>query len=78
MKKDGKWGLKSVTSAKKIKYLLKKILEDYNNPNILEGILYCGTQNQVKWIKNKLIEKGIIEKDVVIKQIDPPALFLEK
>lgn len=70
IEQKGRWGLKSLSSEIKIKYLLRKILENYGNLDLPKDILYCGTQNQVKWLKSKLIEKGVAEKDLQIKRLE--------
>ena len=53
----------------KIKYLLKKMLKNNDSSVLSKDIFYCGTQNQVKWVKNKLVEKGINEDSIRIKNI---------
>ena len=54
----------------KKKYLLKKLLKNYDSSILPKDIYYCGTQNQVKWLKNKLIEKGINEDGLMIKKLN--------
>ena len=70
IKKEGRWGLASSTNNLKIKYLLKKVLMNYDSLILPKDIFYCGTQNQVRWVKNKLTEKGINEDSLKIKKID--------
>lgn len=70
VKREGRWGLCSSSSSLKIKYLLKKMLKNYDSLIMPKDIFYCGTQNQVKWVKNKLMEKGIDEDTLIIKNID--------
>ena len=36
-----------------------------------ENVVYAGTQNQVEWVKEKLIEKGIDEKEIEINVLVP-------
>ena len=68
-KREGRWGLYSSSSGLKIKYLLKKMLKNNDSSVLSKDIFYCGTQNQVKWVKNKLVEKGINEDSIIIKNI---------
>lgn len=70
IKREGGWGLASSSNNVKIKYLLKKLLKNYDSLILPKDIFYCGTQNQVKWLKNKLIEKGINEDGLMIKKLD--------
>lgn len=67
--RNGEWLIVASNSIAKIRFLLKKILYDeYNIDNIQkENVIYTGTQNQVKWVKDKLIEKGISEKEMEVK-----------
>ncbi len=65
----GLWELKSTNNKVKIKYLLKKLLEGYGNLDLSGDVLYCGTKNQVEWVKNKLMEKGIVENNIEIKKL---------
>lgn len=68
IKRDGIWELTSSPSdLKKIKYILKKILKNYDSLILPEDIIYYGTQNQVRWVKNKLVEKGINEDGLILK-----------
>lgn len=66
---EGEWGLRSSVNKIKIKFLLKKLLEDYNKIILQEDFLRFGTKNQLQWIKNKLVEKGIAENDMEIRKI---------
>ena len=66
---NGLWELKSANNKAKTKYLIKKLLGDYGSLDFCKEDSYCGTKNHVKWIKNKLIEKGIFENDIEIKKI---------
>ena len=70
IKREGRWGLASSSNNVKIKYLLKKLLKNYDSSILPKDIYYCGTQNQVKWLKNKLIEKGINEDGLMIKKLN--------
>lgn len=70
VQRKGRWGLSCSSSDLKIKYLLKKILKNYDHLNLPKDILYYGTQNQVKWVKSKLMKKGISEDRLIIKNID--------
>ena len=70
IEKEGKWELTSSASKIKIRYLLNKILKNYDSSIFPDNIFYYGTFNQVTWIKNKLIEKGIIENEIKIKKIE--------
>lgn len=70
VKREGRWGLCSSSSGLKIKYLLRKMLKNYDSLISPKDIFYCGTQNQVKWVKNKLMEKGIDKDSLIIKNID--------
>lgn len=70
IKREGRWGLASASNNVKIKYSLKKLLKNYDGLILPKNIFYCGTQNQVKWLKNKLIEKGINEDGLMIKKLD--------
>lgn len=65
---EGEWGIYSSTNRVKIKYLVNKILKS-NSKECNDGFVYSGTQNQIRWIKDKLIEKGIDEKDLLIKEL---------
>jgi len=67
VKKEGKWGLRSLASKVKIKYLMDKVLQ-CKSMDFFEEIFFFGTQNQVKWVKNKLIEKGIDANDLILKK----------
>lgn len=67
---EGKWGLKSSANKTKIKYLLKKLLGNCNEIIFQENFFYFGTQNQLQWVKNKLVEKGIAESDLEICKIE--------
>ena len=69
IKREGRWGLYSSSSGLKIKYLLKKMLKNNDSSVLSKDIFYRGTQNQVKWVKNKLVEKGINEDSIIIKNI---------
>ena len=46
------------------------MLKNYDSLILPKDIFYCETQNQVKWVKNKLMEKGIDENSLIIKNID--------
>ena len=46
------------------------IVKNYDSLISPKDIFYCGTQNQVKWVKNKLMEKGIDKDSLIIKNID--------
>ena len=58
--RDGEWSIVAKTSVAKINFLLKKKLyNEYNVKNFHEAnVAYSGTQNQVNWVKDKLIAKG--------------------
>lgn len=45
------------------------MLKNNDSSVLSKDIFYCGTQNQVKWVKNKLVEKGINEDSIIIKNI---------
>ena len=70
---NGEWGIIAKNSNGKIRFLLKKILyNEYNIKNIhKENVVYSGTQNQVNWVKDKLIAKGISEEEIEIKLLTP-------
>jgi len=68
MEKEGKWELSSSVNKVKMKYLLNKILKNYDNSTFPNNVFYYGTLNQVTWIKNKLVEKGITKNEVEIKR----------
>ncbi len=41
---------------------------EYKIDNIhKDNVIYTGTQEQVKWMKDRLVEKGVSEKELVIK-----------
>ena len=67
--RNGEWCIIARGFNAKIRFLLKNIIYDeYNIKNIhKENVVYVGTQNQVKWVKYKLIEKGIDEREIEIK-----------
>ena len=63
---EGEWGISAATSSARLKFCLKKILkEEYSDKSTSgESVLYTGTQNQIEWIKRRLIEKGIDEGEI--------------
>lgn len=67
--KSGEWSIVAKGSLTKINFLLKRIINiEYNIEDLQkEKVIYTGTQNQVNWVKSRLIEKGISEKKIVIK-----------
>lgn len=67
IRKEGGWGLKSLTGTVRIKYLMDKFLQ-CKRIDSFEDIFFFGTQNQVKWVKKKLIENGIDENDLILKK----------
>ncbi|MDE5597820.1 MAG: hypothetical protein K2J04_08305 [Lachnospiraceae bacterium] len=69
IKRDGEWSIIAKGSVAKINFTLKKILNNkYYIENVHKGnVIYTGTQEQVKWVKDRLIEKGISEKELEIK-----------
>ena len=71
--RDGEWLIIARTSIAKLNFLLRKILyNEYNIKNIhKENVVYSGTQNQVNWVKDKLIAKGISEEEIEIKLLTP-------
>ncbi len=68
IKKEGEWGLISVSSKVKIKYLMNKIFQ-LKCKRFSEDIFWVGTQNQVKFVKNLLLEKGIVEDALIIEKL---------
>lgn len=68
IKREGIWGLRSTVSKTKIKYLMDKILQQKCNDSF-EEIFFVGTHNQVKWIKSKLITKGIDDDNLVLQKL---------
>lgn len=48
---------------------MKRILDNEHAINDVrkENVIYTGTQNQVNWVRNRLVEKGISEKEIEIK-----------
>ena len=73
IKRDGEWGIIAKGSVAKINFSLKKILNnEYHIENVHKGnVIYTGTQEQVKWVKDRLIGKGISEKELEIKLLTP-------
>lgn len=65
----GNWGLRTSANILKIRYLLTKLVENYNDLVFREDFVYCGTENQIRWIKNRLVEKGITEIDLEVSRI---------
>lgn len=55
---DGEWGIIAKGSVTKINFVLKKILNsEYKIDNIYkDNVIYTGTQEQVKWVKDRLVE----------------------
>ncbi len=68
VKREGEWGLKSLAGKVKIKFLINKVLQ-CKNTDFSEEIFFVGTQNQVKWVKSRLIKKGMVENDFVMEKL---------
>lgn len=68
MEKEGEWGLTSSANKIKINYLMKRVLQ-CENVNYSHGFIFIGTRNQVKWIKEKLMERGLMESDLILKSV---------
>jgi len=68
IRKEGEWGLRSTASKAKIKYLMGKSFQ-FKHKDFFEDIFFVGTQNQVRFVKNILIEKGIVEDDLIIEKL---------
>ena len=68
IEKEGEWGIKSLTSKIKMKYILNKYIP-LEKDDIHEEYYYIGTQNQVEWIKIILIKKGISESELLLEKI---------
>lgn len=62
IEKEGLWELKSTKNEIKFQFLLRKLLG--------KGGTFRGTQNQVKWIKSKLMEKGVMEDELEMEKVD--------
>lgn len=65
IKNEGEWGLKSLAGKAKVKYIMDK-MSLCQNRELLEETFYIGTQNQVQWVKNLLVAKGIAESDLFL------------
>jgi hypothetical protein len=69
IKNEGEWGIESSASKAKIKYLLNKIFQD-KNIDFPEGYFFTGTKNQVNWVKNTLIERGMVEHEIMLRKLE--------
>lgn len=68
IEKEGEWRLEGSTGKAKIKHIMDKLFQCGNI--VFHGdSFFTGTRNQVKWLKNKLTEKGIAEGDLIIKKV---------
>lgn len=67
---EGVYGLSVLANKATVCFILKKMLIDYDVLVINEDCIYCGTHNQVKWLKGKLVEKGVMEKHIEINRVD--------
>ena len=68
IKTDGEWGLRSTISKAKIKYLMNKIFQ-FEYKDFSGDIFFAGTQNQARFVKKILIEKGIVGDDLIIEKL---------
>lgn len=67
---EGIFGLRILDNKAKACYLMKKILMDYDVLAINENYIYCGTHNQVRWVKGQLIAKGMSGKNIEENRIE--------
>lgn len=68
IKEGGEWGLESLAGKVKTKYLVNKVLND-KNIDFSENIFFIGTENQGKWVKDKLVARGIMENELTLKRL---------
>ncbi len=69
-RKEGVYGLNVLTNKLTACFILKKILIDYDKRDTDGDYIYCGTYNQAMWLKNKLVEKGVMERYIEINRVD--------
>lgn len=68
---EGEWKIEAAKGhAASVSYLLGKILKNYQLPGIAkasgnQGMAYYGTRNQARWIKEKMIQSGMSEQDLI-------------
>ena len=71
---EGVWEVKAGEGhAASASYLLGKILKDCQLPGITRdsgnsGMVYYGTRNQALWLKDKMIQSGMAEQDLICQE----------
>lgn len=71
---EGVWEVKAGEGhAVSASYLLGKILKDCQLPGITRdsvnsGMVYYGTRNQALWLKDKMIQSGMAEQDLICQE----------
>lgn len=64
IQKEGVFGLRILDNKAKANYLMKKILVDHDVSAINGDYIYCGTHNQVWWVKGQLIARGMSRENI--------------
>lgn len=78
IEKCGEWEILAKDKIPSISYLLKRILRNFDSDVVVKNAptVYRGTKNQVLWVKKQLLQKGISESAIEIKESNnytPPA-----